>query len=53
MGKQDVYGNIVEMNQMITDFKPFKFKSRFTNNNGNPGTTNVEIAVPMKYSSNF
>ena len=41
------------MSQMITDFDSLKFKSIFTNNTGNPGATNVEIAVPMKYSSNF
>ena len=42
-----------ERHDNITDFDSLKFKSIFINNAGNPGTTNVEITVPMKYSSNF
>ena len=35
------------------DFNSFKFKSRFISNTDNTGTINVEIAVPLKYLSNF
>ena len=37
----------------ITDSKSFKFKSTFWNKTNNAGKTNVEIAVPVKYLSNF
>ena len=30
-----------------------KFKSRYTNNNGNRSTVGVEIVLPLKYLSNF
>ena len=29
------------------------FKSSFTNNKGNTGTLNLEIAAPLKYLSNI
>ena len=40
-------------NDDMTDPESFKVKSRFTNKTNNGGTTNVEIAVPLKYLSNF
>ena len=46
-----VYGSIVRMILLITlRCESFKFKSRFTND---VSIANVEIAVPLKYSSNF
>ena len=40
-------------NDNITDSESFKFKSSFTNDSGNVSTANVEIAVQLKYLSNF
>ena len=40
------------MNQ-ITYSKPFKFKSRFTNNTNDIETLNIERAVPLKYPVKF
>ena len=38
----------------ITDSEPFKFKSRFLNSTtNNNGIINLEVAVPLKYLSNF
>ena len=37
----------------MTDSQSFKFKSRLTSNTNNVGIANVEIAVPLKYFSNF
>ena len=45
----EVYGNSIEMSQMI-----FKCKVWITGKTPNPGNTKgVEIAVPLKYLSNF
>ena len=40
-------------NDSITYSESFKFKSSFTNDSGNVSTANVEIAVQLKYLSNF
>ena len=40
-------------NDSITYSESFKFKSSFTNDSGNASTANVEIAVQLKYLSNF
>ena len=55
---QVVYGNIVEMNNKITDnnitdSKSSKFKSSITANPNNAGIPNLKIIAPLKYSSNF
>ena len=42
-----------EPDDNITDSESFQFKSRFTNNIDNAATVNVEIAVSLKYLSNF
>ena len=51
----EVYGNTAGMisNDNIIDSDSFKYKSRLTNHNNNVGIVNVEIAVPLKYLSNF
>ena len=52
--QQKVYINFRdEPKNSITNSKSFKFKSRFLNNTYNEGIINAEIAVPLKYSSNF
>ena len=52
---QEVYGNILEMNQMnLEDSESFKSKIKITGkipNNNNE--KDVEIMVPLKYLSNF
>ena len=40
-------------NDNITYSESFKFKSSFTNDSGNVSTENAEIAVQLKYLSNF
>ena len=51
---QNLYGNILEMNQLIiTDSNFFKFKSRFLNNTDDTGTVDVESIVLLKYLNNF
>ena len=42
-----------EANNPITNLESFKFESTFLNNTNNAGIINVEIAVPLKYLSNF
>ena len=42
-----------EPKNTVTDSKSFRFKSKLLNNTSNTGNINVEIAVPLKYSSNF
>ena len=37
----------------MSDSESFKFKSKFTNNTNAAGTSNDEIAVPLKCSSNY
>ena len=37
----------------ITDSNSFKFKARFLANTNNRSIMNAEIAVPLKYLSNF
>ena len=40
-------------NDSMRDSESFKFKSRLTNSSNKAGITNVEIAVALKYLSNF
>ena len=50
--RQEVYGNIIEMN--LADSQSFKFKVKITGKT--PAADNekdVEIMVPLKYLSNF
>lgn len=42
-----------EPKDVIADSESFNFKLKFANNNNNNGSSNVEIAVILKYSSNF
>ena len=42
-----------EPDHTIADSNSFKFKSRILNNTDNTGTAYKEIAVPLKYVSNF
>ena len=39
-------------NKTMTNFKWFKFNSKFMNNTDNAGTAYVKITVPLKYSRN-
>ena len=53
---QEVYGNVIEMIQMIIkSFKnTFKFKIKKTwKTHANDNEKNVKIVVPLKYLSNF
>ena len=51
---QGAYGSIAKLtNDNMTDSESFKSKLGLKNNDNNAGTTNVEIAVPLKYLSNF
>ena len=50
----------LDKNRYITDFPAnnnngisFKFKQQITGQTGNDGTKDVEITVPLKYSSNI
>lgn len=40
-------------NDNKTDSEPFKLQSNFTNDTNAPGTSNVEIALLLKYLCNF
>ena len=40
-------------NNPFTDSKSFKFKLTFASNTSNQGTKDVQIAVAIKYLSNF
>ena len=42
-----------EPDDNTTEYKSFKFKSRFTNNTGDHGTADIEIAMPLKYVGNY
>ena len=42
-----------DQNGNMTNSQSFKFKSRLNSNTNNVGIANVEIAVPLKYLSNF
>ena len=42
-----------ESRNPITDSNSFKFKARFLAASNNDGVINAEIAVPLKYLSNF
>ena len=51
---QGSYGSIARLtNDNMTDSESFKSKLGLKNNDNNAGTTNVEIAVPLKYLGNF
>ena len=47
---QDICGNIIEINQLITSgSKYFKFKSEVLDKTANTSTVNVEAEVSLKY----
>ena len=49
-----VYGNITKIIRMIADSQSLKSKIKITGNTPTDGNTkDVEIIVPLKYSSNF
>ena len=40
-----------ELDHDMADSKPFKIKSRLTNNTGNNGIANVKVTKPLKHLS--
>ena len=42
-----------EQRNLMTDYNPLKFKSKFLANTNKRGIINVEIALLLKYLSNF
>ena len=47
---KQIYGSTTRISPVIqTDSESFKFKSGLSNNTGNAGTVNIEVAMPLKY----